>query len=142
MAITVRVEVVSAEEELFSGLAEFVVAPGEMGDIGVYPRHSQLLTGLRPGSVRIKLPDQAEEILIYVSGGLLEVQPHVVTVLSDTAIRSGDLDEAMALQAKREAEELMQSHTSAMEYAHAQIELAQAVAQLQTIERLRKTRHG
>lgn len=142
MAMTVRVEVVSAEEELFSGLAEFVVAPGELGDIGVYPRHSQLLTGLRPGSVRIKRPDQAEELLIYVSGGLLEVQPHVVTVLSDTAIRSGDLDEAMAIKAKQEAEALMQSHTSAMEYARAQVELAQAVAQLQAIERLRKTRHG
>jgi len=142
MAMTVRVEVVSAEEELFSDLAEFVVAPGELGDIGVYPRHAQLLAGLRPGTVRIKLPDKPEEILIYVSGGLLEIQPHVVTVLSDTATRSEDLDEAMALKAKQEAEALMQSHTSAMEYARAQAELAQAVAQLQAIERIRKTRHG
>jgi F-type H+-transporting ATPase subunit epsilon len=92
MAMTMHVDVVSAEESLFSGLAEFVVVPAEQGDIGIYPRHAPLMAALRPGSVRIQSPGQREEILIYVSGGLLEIQPHTVSVLSDTAIRSHDLD--------------------------------------------------
>ena len=97
MAMTVHVDVVSAEESIFSGLAEFVIIPGEMGELGVYPRHVALLTRIKPGAVRIKRPDQEQEELIYVSGGMLEVQPDVVTVLADTAIRGADLDEARAL---------------------------------------------
>jgi F-type H+-transporting ATPase subunit epsilon len=138
MSMTMRVEVVSAEAQIYSGLAEFVAVPAELGEIGVYPRHAPLMASLRPGSVRIKAPNNPEEVLIYVSGGLLEVQPHVVTVLSDTAIRSHDLDEAAAMKAKQEAEDLMRNRTTAMDYARAQAELAQAVAQLQAIQRLRK----
>jgi len=142
MAMTMHVDVVSAEESLFSGLAEFVVVPAEQGDIGVYPRHAPLMANLRPGSVRIQVPDQQEEVLIYVSGGLLEIQPHTVSVLSDTAIRSADLDEAQASAAKKQAEELMVDRKSAMDYARAQVELAQAIAQLQAIQRLRKRGRG
>jgi len=105
MAMTIHVDVVSAEESIFSGVAEFVAVPAEMGELGIYPRHAPLLTRLKPGSVRIKIPDQAEEELIYVSGGILEVQPNVVTILSDTAMRGQDLDEAKALEAKQKAEE-------------------------------------
>jgi F-type H+-transporting ATPase subunit epsilon len=142
MAMTMHVDVVSAEESMFSGLAEFVVVPAEEGDIGVYPRHAPLMAALRPGSVRIQPPDGKEEILIYVSGGLLEIQPHAVSVLSDTAIRSHDLDEALALEAKKKAEELMAKRQAAMDYARAQAELAQAIAQLQAIQRLRKRTRG
>ena len=142
MAMTMHVDVVSAEESLFSGLAEFVVVPAEEGDIGVYPRHAPLMAALRPGSVRIQPPDGKDEILIYVSGGLLEIQPHVVSVLSDTAIRSHDLDEAHAMEAKKKAEELMSTRKAAMDYARAQAELAQAIAQLQAIQRLRKRTRG
>lgn len=142
MAMTMHVDVVSAEESLFSGLAEFVVVPAEQGDIGVYPRHAPLMANLRPGSVRIQPPDQQEEVLIYVSGGLLEIQPHTVSVLSDTALRSADLDEAQASAAKKQAEELMTDRKSAMDYARAQVELAQAIAQLQAIQRLRKRGRG
>lgn len=142
MAMTMHVDVVSAEESLFSGLAEFVVVPAEEGDIGVYPRHAPLMAALRPGSVRIQPPDGKDEILIYVSGGLLEIQPHVVSVLSDTAIRSHDLDEAHAMEAKKKAEELMATRKAAMDYARAQAELAQAIAQLQAIQRLRKRTRG
>lgn len=141
MAMTLHVDIVSAEESIYSGLAEFVVVPAEMGEIGVYPRHAPLLTRIKPGSVRIKAPDREEEDLIFVSGGILEVQPGVVTILSDTAIRGADLDEARALEAKRQAEEAMKNRESAMEYAQAQIELAQAIAQLHAIEKLRKMRH-
>jgi F-type H+-transporting ATPase subunit epsilon len=142
MAMTMHVDVVSAEESLFSGLAEFVVVPAEEGDIGVYPRHAPLMAALRPGSVRIQPPDGKEEVLIYVSGGLLEIQPHTVSVLSDTAIRSHDLDEAQAMEAKKKAEELMTTRKAAMDYARAQAELAQAIAQLQAIQRLRKRTRG
>jgi len=135
MAMTMHVDVVSAEESLFSGLAEFVVVPAEQGDIGIYPRHAPLMAALRPGSVRIQSPGQAEEVLIYVSGGLLEIQP-------DTAIRSHDLDEAQALAAKKQAEDLMSDRKAAMDYARAQVELAQAIAQLQAIQRLRKRTRG
>ena len=141
MAMTVHVDVVSAEESIFSGLAEMVIVPGEMGELGIYPRHAPLLTRIKPGSVRIKVPDQEEYTLIYVSGGMLEVQPDVVTILSDTAIRGADLDEARALEAKRAAEEAMKNRTSDIDYAHAQAELAEAVAQLQAIQKLRKRSH-
>ena len=140
MAMTVQVDVVSAEQSLFSGLAEVVVVPGEMGELGIYPRHAPLLTRIKPGSVRIKVPDQAEEELIYVSGGMLEVQPNVVTILADTATRGADLDEARAIEAKRAAEEAMKNRTADIDYATAQSELAEAIAQLHAIEQLRKIR--
>ncbi len=138
MAMTVHVDVVSAEELIFSGLAESVVIPGIMGELGIYPRHAPLLTRIKPGSVRIKRPDQAEEELIYVSGGMLEVQPSHVTILSDTAIRGKDLDEARALTAKQAAEETMKNRTSDLDYALAEAELAEAVAQLRAIQQIRK----
>jgi F-type H+-transporting ATPase subunit epsilon len=138
MAITVHVDVVSAEKSLFSGPVEVVVVPGEMGELGIYPRHAPLMTRIKSGSVRLKLPNQEEEELIYVSGGMLEVQPNVVTILADTAIRGADLDEARSLEAKRAAEEAMQNRTSDIDYAQAQSELIEAVAQLRAIQRLRK----
>lgn len=138
MAMTIHVDIVSAETSLFSGVAEFLSVPGEMGELGIYPRHTPLLTKLKPGSVRIKRPDVAEEELIYVSGGVLEVQPFVVTILSDTAIRGHDLDEAAALEAKRAAEDAMKDKSAAMDLAKAQAELAQAVAQIAAIQKLRK----
>ncbi|MFN3545540.1 MAG: F0F1 ATP synthase subunit epsilon [Thiobacillus sp.] len=138
MAMTLHVDIVSAEESLYSGTAEVVIAPGERGELGIYPRHTPLLTTLKPGSVRIKVPNQEEEELVYVSGGILEVQPHVVTILSDTAIRGADLDEAKALEAMRAAEEAMKNKAASIDYAQAQAELAQAVAQLAAIKKLRK----
>jgi F-type H+-transporting ATPase subunit epsilon len=138
MAMTLHVDIVSAEKSLFSGIAEVVIAPGQRGELGIYPRHTPLLTTLKPGAVRIKLPNQVEEELVYVSGGILEVQPHVVTILSDSAIRGADLDEAKALEAKRAAEEAMKDKTATLNYAQAQAELAQAVAQLAAIKKLRK----
>lgn len=141
MAMTIHVDIVSAEAAIYSGLAEFVIVPAEMGEVGIYPRHTPLLTRLKPGSVRIKSPDKAEEDVIYVSSGMLEVQPGVVTILSDTAIRGADLDEARALEAKRQAEEAMKDRGAAMDYARAQAELAEAVAQLAAIEKLRKIKH-
>lgn len=141
MTMTVHVDVVSAEEQIFSGLAEVVVVPGEMGELGIYPRHTALMTRIKPGSVRIKRPDQEQEEVIYVSGGMLEVQPGVVTVLADTAIRGGDLDEARALEAKQAAEEAIKNRTSDLDYAAAQAELLEAVAQLRAIQQLRKHTH-
>lgn len=138
MAMTVHVDVVSAEELIFSGLAEVVVVPGQMGELGIYPRHAPLLTRIKAGSVRIKRPDVAEEELIYVSGGMLEVQPSMVTILSDTAIRGKDLDEARALEAKQMAEEAMKNRISDLDYAQAQSELIEAVAQLRAIQQIRK----
>ncbi len=138
MAMTIHVDIVSAEKSLYSGLAEVVIAPGQRGELGIYPRHTPLLTTLKPGSVRIKVPDQAEEELVYVSGGILEVQPNTVTILSDSAIRGADLDEAKALEAVRAAEEAMKDKAAVIDYAQAQAELAQAVAQLATINKLRK----
>jgi F-type H+-transporting ATPase subunit epsilon len=138
MAMTVHVDVVSAEESIFSGLAEVVVVPGEMGELGIYPRHTALMTRIKPGSVRIKRPDQEQEELIYVSGGMLEVQPNVVTILADTAIRGADLDEARALEAKQAAEEAIKNRTADIDYAQAQAELAEAIAQLAAIQHLRK----
>ena len=140
MANTIHVDVVSAEESIYSGDAEFVVLPGVMGELGIYPKHTPLITQIKPGTVRIKVPGQAEEQVVYVQGGFLEVQPDVVTVLSDTAIRAHDLDEAKALQAKQAAEESMQNKTSNEEIARAESELAGALAQLAAIRHLRKGR--
>jgi len=116
------------------------VLPGEAGELGIYPRHTPLLTRIKPGTVRIKVPD-AEFEMIYVSGGMLEVQPTIVTVLADTAIRGADLDEAKALAAKKAAEEALQNRSAELDYAKAEAELAEAVAQLATIQQLRKRKH-
>lgn len=136
MTMTIHVDIVSAETEIFSGSAEMVFAPAIMGEVGILPRHAPLLTQLKPGEVRLKLPGGDEEFF-YVSGGMLEVQPHVVTVLTDTAMRAKDVDEAAALEAKQRAEQALQDRTSEFEYAKAQAELAEAVAQLQAIQKLR-----
>jgi len=140
MANTIHIDVVSAEESIYSGEAEFVVLPGEAGELGIYPRHTPLITRIRPGEVRIKPADSGEEELIFVAGGILEVQPKAITVLADTAIRGHDLDEAKALEAKKRAEDAMQNRTSQLEIARAQAELATAVAQLAAIQKLRKRR--
>jgi len=140
MAMTMHVDVVSAERSLFSGVVEFLVAPAAMGEVGIYPRHAPLITRIKAGSVRLKLPDRDEEELIYVSGGLLEVQPLVVTILADTAVRGRDLDEVKAQEAKQRAEEAMRDRSASIDYAQAQAELAEAVAQLHAIQRLRKQR--
>ena len=135
---TIRVEVVSAEAEIFKGEAKLVVVSGEMGDLGIAPRHAPLITRIKPGQVRIIKPDD-EEVFLYVSGGILEVQPTVVTILTDSAVRAADLDEAVALQAKQNAEAAIATRTDSVEVAKAQVELAQSMAQLQALERLRKT---
>ena len=140
MANTIHVDVVSAEESIYAGEAEFVVLPGEAGELGIYPRHTPLITRIRPGEVRIKPAGGGPEELIFVAGGILEVQPRAITVLADTAIRGQDLDEAKALEAKRVAEEAMQNRTSQLEIAKAQAELATAVAQLAAIRKLRSHR--
>jgi len=137
MASTIRCDIVSAEEEIFSGDVQMVVATGEMGELGIAPRHAPLITRLKPGQVRLTLAD-GEEQLFYVSGGILEVQPQVVTLLTDTAIRGGDLDEAKAREAKEEAERMLANRGDGMELAEAQAKLAEAMAQLQALERLRK----
>lgn len=137
MAMTMHVDIVSAEEEIFSGPAEMVFASGVMGELGILPRHAPLLTKLRPGEVRIRTPE-GEELFYYISGGMLEVQPHVVTVLADTAIRAKDLDEAAALAAKERAEQDIKNKVSEFEYAKAQAQLAEAVAQLRAIQKLRE----
>lgn len=137
MAMTMHVNIVSAEKQLFSDTAEVVVAPASQGEVGIYPRHTQMLTTLKPGEVRITRQGGEEES-IYVSGGILEVQPHVVTILSDTAVRAADLDEAAAMQAKERAEQALKDKTGDMEEAEAMAQLAEAVAQLQTIQKLRK----
>ena len=140
MANTIHVDVVSAEEEIFAGEAEFVALPGEAGELGIYPMHTPLITRIRPGAVRIKVPGQAEDEFVFVAGGILEVQPNAVTVLADTAIRGHDLDEAKATEAKKLAEEALANRESEIDYAKAQAELASAVAQLAAIEKLRKKR--
>ena len=137
MAATLHVDVVSAEEQIYSGEAEFVVLPGMMGELGIYPRHTPLFTQIKPGAVRIKVPNQAQEEFVFVQGGFLEVQPTGVTVLADTAIRAKDLDEKAALEAKRMAEEAMRNKTSQEEIATAEAELASAMAQLEAIRKLR-----
>lgn len=141
MAMTVHVDVVSAEEQIFSGLAEFVALPGEAGELGILPGHMPLMTRIKPGAVRIKVQNQAEEELIFVAGGILEVQPGLVTVLADTAIRGTDLDEAKAIEAKKLAEEALSNQSSKLDYAKAQAELAEAMAQISAIQRLRKRGH-
>ncbi|MDY0072287.1 MAG: F0F1 ATP synthase subunit epsilon [Thauera sp.] len=141
MAMTVHVDIVSAEEQIFSGLAEFVALPGEAGELGILPGHMPLMTRIKPGAVRVKVPHQAEEELVFVAGGLLEVQPGLVTVLADTAIRGKDLDEAKALEAKRKAEDALANQAARLDYAKAQAELMEAVAQLAAIQRLRKRGH-
>ncbi len=141
MAMTVHVDVVSAEEEIFSGLAEIVSLPGESGDLGILPGHAPLMTRIRPGTVRIKIPNRAQEEVIFVAGGLLEVQPNLVTVMADTAIRGRDLDEAKTMEAKKRAEEAMSNRQQEVNYAHAQAELAEALAQLATIDQLRRRAH-
>lgn len=138
MANTVHIDVVSAEENIFSGEAEFVVAPAGGGEVGIYPNHTPMITTIKPGALRIKQSTEAEETLIFVSGGMLEVQPGMITVLADTAIRGADLDEAKANAVKEAAEEAMKNRTSDMDYAKAQAELAEAVAQIQAIQKMRK----
>ncbi|HEY9322688.1 F0F1 ATP synthase subunit epsilon [Candidatus Methylopumilus rimovensis] len=138
MVATVHIDVVSAEESIFSGEAEFVAAPAQMGEVGIYPHHAPMITSIKPGALRIKLADKNEEQLIYISGGILEVQPGVVTVLADTAIRGHDLDEAQANAAKKAAEEAMKNRASDVDYAKAQAELAEAIAQIQAIQKLRQ----
>jgi F-type H+-transporting ATPase subunit epsilon len=140
MAHTIHVDVVSAEENIFSGEAEFIALPGEAGELGIYPKHTPLITRIRPGAVRIKVAGQAEDEFVFVAGGLLEVQPNAVTVLADTAIRGRDLDEAKATEAKKQAEEAMVNQDSKIDYARAQGELAVAVAQLAAIAKFRNHR--
>ncbi len=137
MSATIRCDIVSAEEEIFHGAVQMVVATGELGELGIAPRHAPLITRLKPGQVRVIL-ENGDEQFFYVSGGILEVQPQVVTVLADTAIRAKDLDEAAASKAKAEAERALANRTDALEIAEAQAQLAQALAQLHALERLRK----
>jgi F-type H+-transporting ATPase subunit epsilon len=136
MAMTIHVDIVSAEKEIYSGTAEMVIAPLSEGEVGILPRHSPMLARLKPGEVRVKTA--SEELMFYVSGGLLEVQPHVVTVLADTATRARDLDEAAARQAKERAEEAIRNRKADLDYARAQAELAEAAAQLRAIRKLRE----
>lgn len=138
MANTIHVDVVSAEQQIFSGEAEFVVLPGEAGELGIYPRHTPLITRIKSGAVRIKPAGGGEENLIFVAGGILEVQPSMVTVLADTAIRGHDLDEAKALEAKKRAEEALRNATDKQEIATLQAEFSMMAAQLAAIRRLRK----
>ena len=137
MALTIHVDIVSAESEIFSGLAEMVFAPATLGEVGIAPRHAPMVVTLGPGEVRVRHPGGEDEAF-FVSGGLLEVQPHVVTVLSDTAMRAHDLDEAAALAAKEQAERALHDRQADIDEAQARAELAQAAAQLQAIQRLRK----
>lgn len=139
MAMTMHLDIVSAEKELFSGRAEIVVAPAIMGEVGIHARHTPMLTPLKPGEVKIT-KQGGEEEFVYVSGGMMEVQPSVVTILSDTAVRAQDLDEAAAMEAKQAAEEAIANREGDMEIAEAQSKLLEAVAQLQMIERFRKKR--
>jgi F-type H+-transporting ATPase subunit epsilon len=137
-AHTIHVDVVSAEESIFSGEAKFVALPGEMGELGIYPRHTPLITRIKPGAVRIERADNGEEEFVFVAGGILEVQPNHVTVLADTAIRGHDLDEAKALEAKKLAEDAMRNAKSDIDLAAATSEFATMAAQLAAIQRLRK----
>jgi F-type H+-transporting ATPase subunit epsilon len=137
MVMTVHVDIVSAEKEIFSGMAEMVFAPAELGEVGISPRHAPFITRLKPGEVRVKV-SETESYPFYVSGGMLEVQPHLVTVLADTAIRAKDIDEAAAIEAKAKAEEALADKSGKIDYATAQAQLAQAIMQLRTLDRLRK----
>ncbi len=140
MAMTMHVDIVSAEAQIFSGVVEHLIATGLLGELGIWPRHAPLLTFLKEGQIKIAKPGNEEEIF-YIKGGILEVQPHIVTVLADTVKRAGDLDEAAALEAKERAEQTLQKQTATSEdvdYARATAELAEAVAQLETIRKMRK----
>ena len=137
MTMTVHVDIVSAEKEIYSGLAEMVFAPAELGELGISPRHAPLITKLNAGEVRVKVSDN-ESHPFYISGGLLEIQPHLVTILADTAIRAKDIDEAAALDGKAKAEEALTDKSGKIDYATAQSQLLQAVMQLRTLDRLRK----
>jgi len=139
MAKTLQVDIVSAEQSIFSGPAEMVIAPGEGGELGILPEHIPLLTRIKPGTVRVRQPGGEEEV-IYVSGGMMEVQPDRVTVLADTSVRAHDLDEAKAMEAERRAKEALANRTGAMEVAQAQAELATAAAQIAAIRKLRQKR--
>jgi F-type H+-transporting ATPase subunit epsilon len=135
---TIHVDVVSAEASIFEGRAEFVVLPGESGELGIFPQHTPLITRISPGAVRIKLPDRAEEEFVFVAGGILEVQPNRVTVLADTAIRGADLDEAKAQEARKAAEEALANRVGEIDYAKAQAELAEAIAHIQAVRKYPK----
>jgi F-type H+-transporting ATPase subunit epsilon len=135
--MTVHVDIVSAEKEIFSGLAEMVFAPAELGEVGISPRHAPLISRLKPGEVRVKVSDK-EVYPFYVSGGMLEIQPHVITILADTAIRAKDIDEAAAIEAKARAEEALADKSGKIDFAVAQAQLTDAVMQLRTLDRLRK----
>ncbi|MFZ2405422.1 MAG: F0F1 ATP synthase subunit epsilon [Methylobacter sp.] len=137
MTMTVHVDIVSAEKEIFSGLAEMVFAPAEMGEVGISPRHAPLISRLKPGEVRVKVSDK-EIYPFYVSGGMLEIQPHLITILADTAIRAKDIDEAAAIEAKTRAEEALADKSGKIDYATAQAQLHEAIMQLRTVDRLRK----
>ena len=138
MAMTMHLNIVSAEEEIFSGTVEAVFVPLLSGEVGIYPRHTPLIGEIKPGEIIVRSDEGENEQHFFVSGGILEVQPHVVTVLSDTAIRAKDLDESVALEAKRQAEEAMKDQKADMDFALAQAELAEAVAQLNLIRKLRE----
>jgi F-type H+-transporting ATPase subunit epsilon len=135
---TLQVDVVSAEESIFSGEARFVALPGEMGELGIYPRHTPLITRIKPGAVRIQRADNGEEEFVFVAGGILEVQPSAVTVLADTAIRGRDLDEAKATEAKKHAEEAMKNAKSDIDFAKAQGEFAAMAAQIAALRKFRQ----
>ncbi len=135
--MTVHCDIVSAEEKIFSGLVEMVIAAGSLGDLGIAPGHAPLLTELKPGPVRLIL-DSGEEEIFYASGGFLEVQPHLVTILADTALRAHDMNEAAALEAKKQAEQMMTDQSSDIDHALASAQLAEAAAQLRTLTRIRK----
>ena len=138
---TMHVEVVSAEAQIYSGEAEFLVAPGEMGELGVYPRHVPLLTRIKPGPLRIRVPGQAEEVIVAVSGGLMEVQPDVITVLADVAVRGDEIDEARAEAAKKAAEAALEKATDDRETAAARQALKTAIAELKALDYLRRRVH-
>lgn len=135
---TLQVDVVSAEEGIFSGQAKFVALPGEMGELGIYPRHTPLITRIKPGAVRIIRADNDAEEFVFVAGGILEVQPGTVTVLADTAIRGADLDEAKAVEARKQAEEAMKNAASDIDFAKAQSEFAAMAAQIAALRKFRK----
>ncbi len=139
MSMTMHIDIVSAENEIYSGTVVECYAPAEMGEVGIYPRHAPMITKMKPGEVRIVLQD-GDEQSFFVNGGILEVQPHVITILSDTAIRAADIDEAAALEAKAKAEAAMADRKSDLDYARAKAELIEAVAQIETIKKLRKRR--
>ena len=139
MSMTLHIDIVSAEAEIYSGTVTMVYAPAEMGEVGIAPRHAPLLTRLKPGEVRVQT-QEGEELSFFVSGGMLEVQPHVVTVLADTAIRAADLDEAQAMEARERAEKMLADKSADIDYAKAQAELAQSMAQLAAIRKLREQR--